>query len=206
MPVKVGSPKAKYLSKKEQIKLESLSPLSPATPSSSAKDAEEFHGRYEMIKALAEGSFGTVWSARDRERVRRREQVVKVAVKIVDHGGEDTELVQNETEMHEKLFADGGGSPLLVKLYDVLFEDLRALLVLEPAQRLGAHILHVAEHALLAALLRAIERRLGDFASGANALRQRCDFAKGAALPEASAKTIRCVECRCKSGEDRAAA
>ena len=78
-----------------------------------------------------EGSFGTVWSARDRERVRRREQVVKVAVKIVDHGGEDTELVQNETEMHEKLFADGGGSPLLVKLYDVLFEDLRALLVLE---------------------------------------------------------------------------
>ena len=59
MPVKVGSPKAKYLSKKEQIKLESLSPLSPATPSSSAKDAEEFHGRYEMIKALAEGSFGT---------------------------------------------------------------------------------------------------------------------------------------------------
>ena len=131
MPVKVGSPKAKYLSKKEQIKLESLSPLSPATPSSSAKDAEEFHGRYEMIKALAEGSFGTVWSARDRERVRRREQVVKVAVKIVDHGGEDTELVQNETEMHEKLFADGGGSPLLVKLYDVLFEDLRALLVLE---------------------------------------------------------------------------
>jgi serine/threonine protein kinase len=92
--------------------------------------AVEFSRRYELVNVLAEGAFGTVWSGRDRDKVRRREQIVKVAVKVVVHGSEDFDLVQNEVEMHKKLFANGG-SPLLVRLLDVVFEDTRTLLVLE---------------------------------------------------------------------------
>ena len=70
------------------------------------------------------------------------EQVVKVAVKIITHGGsEDVELVQNEVRMHEKLFA-GGGSPLLVRLFDVLFEEAQSMLVLE----LCEHRVQLYEH------------------------------------------------------------
>ena len=86
--------------------------------------------RYELVKVLDEGAFGKVWVGRDRDRIRRREQVVKVAVKVIEHGGEDTHLVRSEVEMHEKLFA-GGGSPLLIRLLDTLFEDVQAMLVLE---------------------------------------------------------------------------
>ena len=91
---------------------------------------QAFLARYELVKVLDEGAFGKVWVGRDRDRIRRREQVVKVAVKVVEHGGEDTHLVRSEVEMHEKLFA-GGGSPLLIRLLDTLFEDVQAMLVLE---------------------------------------------------------------------------
>lgn len=90
----------------------------------------DFLVRYELVKVLGEGTFGTVWSGRDRHKVRRREQVVKVAVKVVAHGGEDADLVRNEAEVHHKLFA-GGGCSLLVRLLDALFEDTQAMLVLE---------------------------------------------------------------------------
>ena len=101
-----------------------------AANSASSPERAEFDRRYEFLKMLAEGAFGTVWSGRDRDKVRRREQVVKVAIKVVMHGGEDTELVRNEVKMHQKLFT-GGGSPLLVRLFDVLFEEARAMLVVE---------------------------------------------------------------------------
>ena len=42
----------------------------------------KFLARYELVKMLDEGAFGKVWVGRDRDRIRRREQVVKVAVKV----------------------------------------------------------------------------------------------------------------------------